>query len=142
MEETTMLHTTVPTRVTHLGSISKMKNEDDISLSKQRGTLRFLTDALFELREISGSMPVAEAQMLFTVALNEGASLGELAETAVLKKSTASRYLLNLSDRTRAGGEGYGVVSRETDPDELRRNMYGLTSKGRKIVQKITKAEG
>ena len=49
-------------------------------------------------------MPVGEVIMFLHVALNEGASLGELAEKSGMKKSTASRYLLDLSDKTRSGG--------------------------------------
>ena len=65
-------------------------------------------------------MPVGEVIMFLQVALNEGASLTELCEAVGMKKSTASRYLLDLSDKTRSGGQGYGLVTRETDPEELR----------------------
>lgn len=117
-------------------------NTNDIPLYQQRTLLRQLYNALAKLREISPHMPISEAQMFIAVALNEGASLTELSEALDLKKSSASRYLLNLSDRTRAGENGYGVVSRETDPQELRKNMYALTAKGRSILNSMQPTEG
>ena len=75
--------------------------------------------------------------MFLLVALNEGASLGELAEKAGMKTSSASRYLLDLSDKTRNGDKGYGLVRRESDPAELRRNMYSLTPKGRAMIRDL-----
>jgi DNA-binding IclR family transcriptional regulator len=53
-------------------------------------------------------MPVGEVQMFLAVALNEGANLTELAEMMDMKKSTASRYLLDLSEKVRTGERGFG----------------------------------
>lgn len=112
----------------------------DISLAQSRRQLRAIYEAINSFRDLSHTMPVGEVAMFLLVALNEGGSLTDLAETADMKKSTASRYLLDLSDKTRAGGPGYGLINRETDPDELRRNMYSLSPKGRKLIQQLTQA--
>ncbi|MFC0686477.1 MarR family winged helix-turn-helix transcriptional regulator [Novosphingobium clariflavum] len=77
--------------------------------------------------------------MFMIVSMNEGLSLSELSELASLKKSTASRYLLDMSEKTRAGGEGFGLISRDTDPMELRKNMYALSPQGRALVKKLSK---
>ena len=110
-------------------------SEDQVNL--RRASIRRVCDAMTRFRELSPTMPVSEVQMFLMVALNEGASLTELCELLDMKKSTASRYLLNLSDKTRTGDSGYGLISRESDPNELRRNMYGLTAKGRRMVQRL-----
>jgi DNA-binding MarR family transcriptional regulator len=114
--------------------------DDENIVGRNRGVIRSICEAIVQFRELSSTMPVGEVQMFLTVALNEGMSLTELAEKADMKKSTASRYLLDLSDKTRAGGAGYGLITREADPEELRRNMYALSPKGRKIVQRLVAA--
>lgn len=110
---------------------------DDAKLGNERQRLRAIADALSHFRELSPTMPVGEISIFLTAALNEGSSLKELAELADMRLSTASRYLLDLSDKTRKGDAGYQLLSRESDPDELRRNMYSLTAKGRKVVEKL-----
>lgn len=103
-----------------------------------RAMLRAFSEALIQFRNLSPTMPVGEVQMFLLVALNEGASLTELAELADMKKSTSSRYLLDLSDKQRTGAQGFGLVMREIDPQELRKNMYALTPKGRNIISALT----
>jgi DNA-binding MarR family transcriptional regulator len=113
-------------------------NDDNLEAIGGRPLLRAMLASLNSFRDLSLTMPVGEVIMFLLVSLNEGDSLTELAEKADMKKSTASRYLLDLSDKTRTGDVGYGLVNRETDPESLRRNMYSLTLKGRKIVQSMT----
>lgn len=110
---------------------------DDNVVLHHRAMIRAFCEAITKFRELSPTMPVGEVQMFLLVALNEGASLTELADAADMKKSTASRYLLDLSDKTRSGTPGYALVTREPDPAELRKNMYALTAKGRKIITSL-----
>lgn len=124
-----------PTIDKKVSQISASTYEAKVGTERQR--LRAISDALSHFRELSPTMPVGEISIFLTAALNEGASLKELAELSDMRLSTASRYLLNLSDKTRKGGAGYQLLSRESDPDELRRNMYSLTAKGRKVVAKL-----
>lgn len=111
--------------------------DGDNPIVRHRTTLKDIYEAISRFRDLSTTMPVAEVQMFLLVALNEGLSLGELADKADMKTSSASRYLLDLSDKTRRGEAGYGLVNRQPDPDELRRNMYSLTPKGRAMVRKL-----
>lgn len=114
------------------------KHPEDITLYDIRGSIRSALKILHTFRDLSLTMPVGEVLMFLTVALNEGASLTELAALADVRKSTASRYLLDLSDKTRSGSKGHGLVNREQDPAELRRNMYSLTAKGRKVIAQLS----
>lgn len=107
--------------------------DDRTMLARQ--SIQALYRALLQMRDLSATMPVAELQMFLLVAVNEGASLTELCEIAGMRKSTASRYLLDLSDKTRTGAAGYGLVTREPDPADFRRNMYALTPKGRNLIK-------
>lgn len=113
----------------------------DSKLGLERQRLRAISDALSHFRELSPTMPVGEISIFLTAALNEGSSLKELAELSDMRQSTASRYLLNLSDKTRKGDAGYQLLSRESDPDELRRNMYSLTARGRKVIAKLVASQ-
>lgn len=114
----------------------KAKTKPDAPMGRIK-SLKGLYETLGAFQSVSPTMPVGEAMMFVAVAINEGSSLTELAEITDAKKSTASRYLLNLSEKRRTGQPGYGVVQREVDPDELRRNMYSLTPLGRKLVDNI-----
>lgn len=61
-------------------------------------------------------------------------SLQELADMSGIRKATMSRYLLDLSDKLRTGDNGYKLINRDIDPEELRRNMYTLAPRGRHCV--------
>lgn len=102
-----------------------------------RSCLHRLNSVFNEFRQVSPSMSVPLAQTLVLVGLNEGKSLRELADIAGLKQGTISRYLLDLSERNRALEPGFGLVNRDTDPMELRKNMYTLTATGRDLLGKV-----
>jgi DNA-binding MarR family transcriptional regulator len=84
-------------------------------------------------------MPITLAHALVTVALNEGKSLQELADLTHVSISNFSRYLLALSDRQRTGGpgSGFGLVIREQDPTNLRKNNYWLSDRGKEFVKEL-----
>ena len=100
-------------------------------------SLNTLHIALLKLAEVNPTMPVSQSIAFLTVVKNEGRSLAELAKVSHIKQSTMSRYLLDLSNQGRSSATGHGLIRRETDPHELRRNMYTLTPKGRKLVQEL-----
>lgn len=71
------------------------------------------------------------------VAMNEGITLTELANILGTNVSTASRQLLDLGERNRKMEQGYMLVDRKQDPNNLRVNRYTLTPKGRLLFQEI-----
>jgi DNA-binding MarR family transcriptional regulator len=85
-------------------------------------------------------MPLTMAHALVIVGLNEGKSLQELADIAGISNSNLSRYILSLTDRTRTGGvgSGYGLMVREQDPLNLRKNNYYLSPAGRLVLEEIS----
>lgn len=87
--------------------------------------------------EVRDTMPVQVAATFLIVCLNEGKSLKEYMELAGVAQSTMSRHLLDLGDKNRKGEVGYQLIDRMNDPRELRKNMYLLTAKGRKLRDKI-----
>ena len=91
-----------------------------------------------EIMLVNPSMPAAQIYVLALVSLNEGKSLTELCQISGIRHATLSRYLLDLSDKRRTGdGYGFKLVNRETDPMELRKNMYTLAPKGRHLFKTI-----
>jgi len=114
--------------------------QDEPNLFMHRVQIRNVQEFLKTFTDLNQTIPVGAVLMFLTVALNEGLSQGELVDKSGIKKSTASRYLLDLSDKTRTGDQGYGLVKGEIDPDELRRKMYSLSPKGRKIIQKLIRS--
>jgi len=113
-----------------------MQNQETDGLV-DRQMLRSICDTFKQLRGLAPTLPVGAVYMFLQVALNEGASLSELTERSGIKKATASRYLLDLSDKVRSGDSGYGLVLRSADPQELRRNQYSLSPLGRTIIKQL-----
>jgi DNA-binding MarR family transcriptional regulator len=74
------------------------------------------------------------------VALNEGASLSDLAKKIDAKNSTISRHLLDLGERNRKMEPGLKLVEYRQSPLELRRHEYALTSKGGSVIRSILSA--
>jgi DNA-binding MarR family transcriptional regulator len=96
--------------------------------------LHRLIEALEEFRILDPEVKVSQVQTVLLVALYEGLSLGELAAKVGIQQSTASRRLIDLSNTARAGNKGLGLVIREPHPEEMRRNQYTLSERGRELL--------
>src|SRR3546814_20819130 len=101
---------------------------------KDNRGLKNFRRALLQVRAAIGpTIPTQLVQTFVDVALNEGKSLGELAELVGSNASTVSRHLLDLGERNRRMEPGYGLVDRRVDPMELRKNSYFLRSDERRV---------
>jgi DNA-binding MarR family transcriptional regulator len=122
-------------------SVMAKKATADVSSLDGAGAkkIRKVDRMLRRLREIDDNMPLSMANALIIVSLNEGKSLQDLAELADISISNFSRYILALSDRQRTGGpgSGHGLVIREQDLRNLRKNRYYLSPKGRMLVNEL-----
>jgi DNA-binding MarR family transcriptional regulator len=101
--------------------------------------VRKLDRVFRHFRQIEDTMPITLAHALVAVGLNEGKSLNEIADSVDISVSNFSRYLLALSDRSRTGGpgSGYGLVIREQDPINLRKNSYYLSPQGKLFFNEL-----
>ena len=101
-------------------------------------TPRGMYDTLGRLTEADPQMTIQSLRTFLLVAMNEGASLKELADRIGLPQASTGRYLQDLSDsgRLMAGKRkaSMGLVRSEVDPNEMRRKMFTLTPKGRKFL--------
>src|SRR3546814_17818920 len=107
-----------------LKELTIMQEEKD-----NRGLKNFRR-ALLQVRAAIGpTIPTQLVQTFVDVALNEGTSLGELAELVGSNASTVSRHLLDLGERNRRMEPGDGLVDRSVDARELRQTSYFLKRK-------------
>ena len=104
---------------------------------REMARIRTLVRVMDHFQAHNPQVPLAIAEAFLLVALNEGASLRELCEISGQPQSTMSRHLLDLGDKNRKGEPGMKLVEWEMDPWELRRKMYRLTTRGRKLMRTI-----
>ena len=109
----------------------------DTGTPKAYRPLNKLARVLDLFTTIIPTMPLGQIQAFIIVACNPDKSLGEIALLAKMRQSTLSRYLLDWSDKTRTGAPGYGLITRLSDPHELRRNMYALSPLGILLADQI-----
>lgn len=85
-------------------------------------------------------LSLGHIHLFLLVAVHEGRSQSELAVLSSGTVSGTSRYLLDLSEKTRTGDPGYGLLIREADPLELRKNRYSLSAGGRQLIAHVEAA--
>jgi DNA-binding MarR family transcriptional regulator len=108
-------------------------NEDELRM------LLRLKHVLAQFKEIRPTMPVSQAMALLEVALQEGAPVSELAESAKAPVSIMSRYLLDLGPVQRDKSPGHGLVEARLHPTNLRAHAMYLTPKGRGLIKRVAR---
>jgi DNA-binding MarR family transcriptional regulator len=88
-------------------------------------------------RNIRQTMPLQYLTAFLLVARDEGQSVSEYARRAGVSVSVMSRHLLDIGDRTRHDEEGFGLVTFQPRPHNLREHEYVLTNKGRMLWGQI-----
>ena len=81
--------------------------------------------------------PLHQARLFLEVAATEPCTFEHLEEALNLTNSSVSRSVSALSDRNRHGDRGYRLLTVERDPDEGRRLLVRLSSKGRTLLQQL-----
>lgn len=90
---------------------------------------------------IDPNITVQAAQTFLVVAEHPGMGVVEMAQLTGATKATMSRHLLDLSDRLRNGEEGYGLLRRVQDPNNLRSVSYAVTPKGQLLLNALIALE-
>ena len=99
------------------------------------------TIALLEVfKGIRHDMPLQHAHTFMLVACQEGLSVLDYAERAGVAQSVMTRNLLDIGERNRRGGPGYGLVVTRMDPNDRRRHQTFLTHQGRALLHKVLRA--
>ena len=106
-------------------------------VSEDQRLLERVNLILNAFKEVDETMPIQIAITFIEVAIHEGCSLTDIWKKTGWSQSTLSRHLLDLGERDRHKNVGLQLVESRRDPAELRKNIYTLTLKGRKLAQKL-----
>jgi DNA-binding MarR family transcriptional regulator len=111
----------------------------DFEIDPQAAKIIAFGRILDEFRKLNLNMPITQIQAFLMVALDTGMGMTEISEVAGIKPSTASRYLLEMGPPRQSGDDNMELVQRSADPDDIRKVVWVLTPKGRKLVKAICK---
>ncbi|MGM5019187.1 hypothetical protein [Tardiphaga sp. 367_B4_N1_1] len=107
---------------------------------EDRAALRALYLALKNFTALRPTMPLQYVMTFCLVGMEEGAGVTEYAKTAEVSPTVMTRHLLDIGDRNRAREEGFGLVTQERDPTDLRRHHARVTPKGAAMTRRIKEA--
>ena len=85
-------------------------------------------------RDING---IHQALILMHVAHEPGLTIQDYADRTGSSQQVASAHILELGPRKRNGSVGLGLIEIVLDPQNLRRHLVYLTSKGRTVVRSL-----
>ena len=90
------------------------------------------------LMQVDPDMPISRLRVFLYVAQRSDALVRDLVKTTGLNQSTVARTLAILGEKPQRGGaEGLGWVVMSPDPDDPRRVLINITSKGQKVLSEI-----
>lgn len=93
-------------------------------------------------REIDGAFPASYMMAFMLVAHKPGGGPTDYAPALGTIPPIASRMLLEIGEHARRGGDGYGLIERTTNPEDLRAVSLRLTRKGRELWARISRDLG
>jgi DNA-binding MarR family transcriptional regulator len=115
-----------------------VQNEKD---ARRRAFAEALRAALKPIvDEVRHDLPQQMTLMFLLIASYPGRSVKEYAQLGGVSTSVASRHILDLGDRNRRMGPGFGLVMAKPSPMELRRHEVYLTPKGEALITRMQHA--
>jgi len=112
--------------------LSNEKLGKDDALKAQR-----LLQAVQTFRDVEPAFPASYMAAFLLVALKPGGGPTDYAPHLGTIPPIASRMFLEIGDKARAGGPGYGLITRKHDMDDLRATNYMLTPKGKLFLRRL-----
>lgn len=106
-------------------------------VSEDQRSLERIKQLLMAFKDIDETMPIQIAITFLEVAIHEGCSMTDIWKKTGWSQSTLSRHLLDLGERDRHKNPGLQLLESRRDPQELRKNIYTLTGRGKKLQQKL-----
>lgn len=104
---------------------------------KTQENLRTALHLIEAFRSLDENMPIQQAAVFLTIALNEGASQKDIAEIANLGQGSASRNIAAFLSLNRFKRKGHNLLRAESDPMELRIKRHYLSKKGTEFAQNL-----
>jgi DNA-binding MarR family transcriptional regulator len=96
--------------------------------------------ALEPFAQIRHDMPMQYVKSFMLVCMEPGLSVIDYANRAGVSQTVMSRHLLDIGDRNRYMGPGFGLITKRQDPMNLRRQEVHLTEKGKQVAHKMVRA--
>jgi DNA-binding MarR family transcriptional regulator len=84
-------------------------------------------------------MPAQTIELFLQVALRPGITMTELSQRLRISQSSVTRNVYKLSDYSRPGLIGVGLLTIEQHPTSFRKKVLGLTERGRELLASIVR---
>lgn len=109
-------------------------NESQMAKLDPRTLSRFAS----YLMQFDPDMPISRLRVFLFIAQRKDVLVRDLTAATGMKQSTVARTLAILADKPQRGNHvGLGWISMAPDPEDPRRLLLNLTSKGKKVVADI-----
>jgi DNA-binding MarR family transcriptional regulator len=112
-------------------------------LSITPGDKRIIQSLLLALEPVSnlgGLVPLRLVTAFLTVATNEGKGISEYARRLGIHRATVFRFIHELSDRSRHGAPGRGLIRIDEGSGRPNRQEIVLTKKGRAVARAMLRS--
>lgn len=107
---------------------------------EEKAYVRALMLALEPFRDIRTTMPLQYVYTFLQIAVDEGKTATEYAKNAGVSVTVMTRHMLDIGDRNRAQEEGFGLITHDRDPNDLRRHHARVTPIGKALIRRIMNA--
>lgn len=107
---------------------------------EEKAYARALMLALEPFRDMRSTMPLQYVYTFLQVCTDEGKGVTEYAKAQNISPTVMTRHLLDIGERNRQREDGFGLVTQERDPKDLRRHSARVTPVGKATMRKIMNA--
>lgn len=114
-----------------------MSRPEKTFTEEERAYARALLNALEPFVEIRHTMPLQYVTAFLRVVADEGLGVTKYADEAGISKTVMTRHLLDIGERSRDHGEGFGLVYQKRDIHDLRINRTYATPQGYAKFRKV-----
>jgi len=116
---------------------TKMSEFKPSLTAEERAACRALYLALKNFTALRPTMPLQYVMTFLLVAMEEGKGVTEYAKMNEVSPTVMTRHLLDIGDKNRSREDGFGLVTQERDPMDLRRHFARITPKGKGIAHRL-----
>lgn len=118
--------------------LSPAETKDHLLDREQHVKAEKFLHAMELFRDLSPAITANYVTALMLVALKPGGGPTDYAKDLETSSGVVSRWMLELGERARDGGEGWGLIRRSSGSEDFREVHYTLTPKGRAFVKRLT----
>lgn len=105
-----------------------------------RSDLDRLAQVMDIFRDFDAAFPASYIRAFLTIARKPGLSVTDYGHILGIPQPVVSRLMLQLGEKSRAGGAGLGWIRRVTDEKDLRVKRLHLTPQGQRLMERLEQA--